>query len=92
MISKERWEQIGQMAAAGSSISAIARELDLDRKMVRHSLRKQQWTPYRHTFERAMSSAEQTAFTDYPCPTRASAQSTFFLERTRLPLSGSPLP
>ena len=47
VISKERWEQIGQMAAAGRSISAIARELDLDRKTVRHSLRKQQWAPYR---------------------------------------------
>ncbi|WP_177307841.1 transposase [Pseudoduganella namucuonensis] len=47
MISKERWEQINQMVAAGRSISAIARELDLDRKTVRHGLRKQQWAPYR---------------------------------------------
>ena len=28
-------------------ISAIAREMDLDRKTARHSLRKQQWAPYR---------------------------------------------
>ena len=47
MISKECWEHINQMAAAGRSISAIARELDLDRKTVRGGLRKQQWAPYR---------------------------------------------
>ena len=47
MISKECWERIAQMAATGRSISAIARELDLDRKTVRAGLRKQQWAPYR---------------------------------------------
>ncbi|KQV81019.1 hypothetical protein ASD15_14155 [Massilia sp. Root351] len=35
------------MAATGISISAIARELDLDRKTVRVAVRKQQWAPYR---------------------------------------------
>ena len=47
MISKECWGHINQMAAAGRSISAIARELYLDPKTVRVGLRKQQWAPYR---------------------------------------------
>jgi transposase len=47
VINKERWEQMSQMAAAGQSISAIARALDLDRKTVRRWLREQQWAPYR---------------------------------------------
>lgn len=47
VICKERWEQIGELAATGQSISAIARALDLDRKTVRHWLRERQWTPYR---------------------------------------------
>lgn len=38
---------MSQMAAAGQSISAIARALDLDRKTVRRWLREQQWAPYR---------------------------------------------
>ena len=33
-------------AAAGASIRAIARELDLDRKTVRRCLRPLEWRPY----------------------------------------------
>ena len=47
VISKERWEEIWRMHAAGQTISEIARLLDLDRKTVRVSLRKQEWTPER---------------------------------------------
>jgi len=47
VISKERWEQMSQMAATGQSIAAIARALNLDRKTVRRWLREQQWTPCR---------------------------------------------
>ena len=35
------------LACAGQSVSAIARELDLDRKTVRGCLREPSWTPYR---------------------------------------------
>jgi transposase len=47
VICKERWEQIGELAATGQSISAFARALALDRKTVRHWLRERQWAPYR---------------------------------------------
>lgn len=47
VISKERWEEIWRMHAAGQTISEIARLLDLDRKTVRFSLRKKEWAPYR---------------------------------------------
>ena len=46
MVGRERWEQIHRRAAAGASIRAIARELDLDRKTVRRCLRQTAWKPY----------------------------------------------
>ena len=49
MIGKERWEEIRRLADGGESVSAIARQLDLDRKTVRSWLRKETWAPYRRT-------------------------------------------
>ena len=49
MIGKERWEEIRRLADGGESVSAIARQLDLDRKTVRSWLRKDTWAPYRRT-------------------------------------------
>ena len=46
MLGEERWEEIHRRAAAGASIRAIARELDLDRKTVRRCLRQSEWRPY----------------------------------------------
>ena len=46
MLGEERWEEVHRRAAAGASIRAIARELDLDRKMVRRCLRQSAWRPY----------------------------------------------
>ena len=46
MLGEERWEEVHRRAAAGVSIRAIARELDLDRKTVRRCLRQSAWRPY----------------------------------------------
>ena len=46
MLGEERWEEVHRRAAAGASIRAIARELDLDRKTVRRCLRQSAWRPY----------------------------------------------
>jgi transposase len=47
MIGKERWDEIQRLRAAGQTVSAIARRLDLDRKTVRTWLKKGMWTAYR---------------------------------------------
>ncbi len=43
MLGRERWEEVHRLAAAGTSIRGIARELDLDRKTVRRCLRQSEW-------------------------------------------------
>ncbi len=46
VVGKERWEEIHRMHQAKMSVSAIARQLQLDRKTVRHWLRQSNWAPY----------------------------------------------
>jgi transposase len=59
VVSKERWEELGRMRAAGQSVSEIARATGLDRKTVRACLRKGQWEPYRR------GGAQQTLMTPH---------------------------
>ena len=47
LIGQQQWQAIHQRRAAGQNISAIARELDLDRKTVRGCLQQPSWMPYR---------------------------------------------
>jgi transposase len=47
VVGKEKWETMRQLQAAGYSLSAIARHLELERKTVRRWLRKTEWAPYR---------------------------------------------
>jgi transposase len=47
VVSKERWEELGRMRAAGMTVSAISRATGFDRKTVRACLRKGRWEPYR---------------------------------------------
>ncbi len=49
MIGQERWAEIRRLAEAGETVSAIARQLDVDRKTVRSWLRKETWVPYRRS-------------------------------------------
>jgi transposase len=53
VVGQQQWEQIRQRHEAGQSISAIARELGLDRKTVRACLRRERWEPYRRQAARA---------------------------------------
>ena len=53
MLGEERWEEVHRRAAAGASIRAIARELDLDRKMVRRCLGQAEWRPYQRAAREA---------------------------------------
>ena len=46
VVGKERWEEIHRLHQAGEGVSAIARQLDLDRKTVRHWLKQLEWAPY----------------------------------------------
>jgi hypothetical protein len=47
LVGQQQWQAIHTRRAAGQSISAIARDLDLDRKTVRNCLQQQAWAPYR---------------------------------------------
>jgi transposase len=47
VIGEHQWQAIHARRAAGQSVSAIARELDLDRKTVRRCLGEQAWRGYR---------------------------------------------
>src|SRR5688572_7770585 len=46
VLGQQQWEAVHQRRARGQSISAIARELDLDRKTVRSCLQQASWQPY----------------------------------------------
>ena len=47
VIGKDQWHAIHERRKAGVSVSALAREFDLDRKTVRACLRQSEWAPYR---------------------------------------------
>jgi transposase len=47
LIGQRQWQDIHERRALGQTVSAIARDLDLDRKTVRACLRQAQWMPYR---------------------------------------------
>lgn len=46
VVGQEQWEEIRKRGGSGQSISAIARELGLDRKTVRTCLKRESWKPY----------------------------------------------
>ena len=46
VLGQQQWEAVHARRAQGESISAIARELDLDRKTVRNCLQQSSWKPY----------------------------------------------
>ena len=47
VLGQQQWEAVRERRARGQSISAISRELDLDRKTVRSCLQQASWQPYR---------------------------------------------
>lgn len=46
VVGQEQWELIRSRSAEGHGVSAIARELGLDRKTVRNCLKREEWRPY----------------------------------------------
>ena len=49
VVGQQQWEAVHELRSLGSHISAIARELGLDRKTVRSCLRQPSWRPYRRS-------------------------------------------
>ena len=47
VLGQQQWEWVHERRARGQSVSAISRELELDRKTVRRCLRQASWQPYR---------------------------------------------
>ncbi len=47
VLGQQQWESVHERRARGQSISAIARDLELDRKTVRSCLQQASWRPYR---------------------------------------------
>jgi transposase len=47
VLAQQQWEAVQERRARGQSISAIARDLELDRKTVRSCLQQASWQPYR---------------------------------------------
>jgi transposase len=75
MVSKERWMEIRQLAEAGATVSALARQFDLDRKTVRAGLRKTDWQPYRRAArEDRLLATHETFLRDRAAAVHYSAQ------------------
>jgi hypothetical protein len=47
VLGQQQWEAVHERRARGQSLSAISRELELDRKTVRNCLQQACWQPYR---------------------------------------------
>src|SRR5690606_38666211 len=47
VLGQQQWQAVHERRARGDSVSAIARELELDRKTVRSCLQQASWQPYR---------------------------------------------
>jgi len=47
VLGEEQWNAVRERRAAGETLSAIARELGIDRKTVRRCLAQESWQPYR---------------------------------------------
>jgi len=52
VLGQQQWEEVRQRHAAGQRVSAIARELQLDRKTVRSCLKREHWAPYQRAVRR----------------------------------------
>jgi putative transposase len=64
MLGQQQWEVVHERRSEGRSISAIARELDLDRKTVRSCLRQASWQPYRRADAASLLDAHRQWLTE----------------------------
>ena len=49
VVGQQQWEAVHELRSQGRNLSAIARELGLDRKTVRTCLSQASWRPYRRS-------------------------------------------
>jgi transposase len=68
VIGREQWQAIHEKRSQGATVSAIARELDLDRKTVRSCLRQAEWTPYRRQASATTMLADHRAWFEERAP------------------------
>ena len=68
VIGREQWQAIREKRSQGTSVSAIAREFDLDRKTVRSCLRRSEWAPYRRRVSAETMLAEHRAWFEERAP------------------------
>jgi len=59
VLGQQQWESVHERRARGHSVSAIARELDLDRKTVRTCLQQASWQPYRRSASASLLDAHR---------------------------------
>jgi len=52
VVGQQQWEEIRHRRDAGQNVTAIARELQLDRKTVRSCLKREHWAPYQRSIRR----------------------------------------
>jgi hypothetical protein len=62
LINQTMWQVVHERSKSGATVSAIARELDIDRKTVRRCLQQHQWKPYARN---AKSPAVMDEFADW---------------------------
>jgi hypothetical protein len=59
VLAKQQWKSVHERRARGHSVSAIARELDLDRKTVRACLQQASWQQYRRSASASLLDAHR---------------------------------
>ncbi|MFN9211650.1 MAG: IS21 family transposase [Betaproteobacteria bacterium] len=90
VVGRERWEWIHAQRAAGGTVTAIAREADLDRKTVRRCLRQNAWQPYRRPpAADDLLAARRDWFTERAAAVNCSARILFQELRVRHDWAGS---
>jgi hypothetical protein len=94
-LGQQQWEAVHDRRARGQSISAISRELELDRKTVCDCLRQASWQPYRRAEAASVLDAHRQWLTErapevnYSTTRRASdGRSNFLFHRSLLGVDG----
>lgn len=90
MLQQERWEQVRRLhLEERRSVSAIARDLDLDRKTVRRCLREPVGRPYRRAPRQGTLLAEHADFLRERAPQVCQRRSNFpHFRRSKFPQVG----
>jgi DNA replication protein DnaC/transposase len=74
VLAQQQWEAVHERRARGQNISAISRELELDRKTVRSCLRQASWQPYRRAEAASVLDAHRQWLTERAAQVNHSAR------------------